>query len=60
MKMIHIYHGDGKGKTTASVGIAIRALGADKKVVFSQFLKIFYMLRRQPLSPPHHVANIFP
>ncbi|MBE7029461.1 MAG: cob(I)yrinic acid a,c-diamide adenosyltransferase [Ruminococcaceae bacterium] len=39
MKMIHIYHGDGKGKTTASVGIAIRALGADKKVVFSQFLK---------------------
>ena len=37
--LIHIYCGDGKGKTTASVGLAIRAAGAGKKVVFSQFLK---------------------
>lgn len=37
--LIHIYHGDGKGKTTASVGLAVRALGAGKKVIFTQFLK---------------------
>lgn len=37
--LIHIYCGDGKGKTTASVGLAVRAAGAGKKVVFSQFFK---------------------
>ena len=37
--LIHIYCGDGKGKTTAAVGLAIRAAGAGKKVLFSQFLK---------------------
>lgn len=37
--LIHIYSGDGKGKTTAAAGLAIRAAGAGKKVVFSQFLK---------------------
>jgi cob(I)alamin adenosyltransferase len=37
--MIHIYFGDGKGKTTASVGLAVRAAGCGKQVLFSQFLK---------------------
>lgn len=37
--LIHIYTGDGKGKTTSSVGLSIRALGAGLKVVFCQFLK---------------------
>ena len=37
--LIHIYCGDGKGKTTAAVGLAVRASGAGKKVLFSQFLK---------------------
>ena len=37
--MIHIYHGTGKGKTTAAIGLSVRAVGAGKKVVFSQFLK---------------------
>lgn len=36
---VHIYHGSGKGKTTAAVGLAIRMLGAGKKVCFCQFLK---------------------
>ncbi len=39
MALIHIYCGDGKGKTTASVGLAIRALGSNMKVVFCQFFK---------------------
>ncbi len=37
--MIHIYSGDGKGKTTAATGIAIRAAGAGMLVCFCQFLK---------------------
>ena len=36
---IHLYCGDGKGKTTAAAGLAIRALGHGKTVVFAQFLK---------------------
>jgi len=34
-----IFTGDGKGKTTASLGMALRALGHGKKVVIIQFLK---------------------
>lgn len=37
--MIHIYTGDGKGKTTAALGLALRALGAHKKVAILQFMK---------------------
>jgi len=37
--MIHLYIGNGKGKTTAAVGLAVRALGAGLKVFFVQFLK---------------------
>ena len=36
---IQVYTGDGKGKTTAAIGISIRALGAGKKVMFLQFMK---------------------
>lgn len=37
--LIHIYTGDGKGKTTAAVGLAVRASGAGKRVAFAQFMK---------------------
>lgn len=37
--MIHIYHGNGKGKTTAAIGLAIRMAGHHKKCLIMQFLK---------------------
>lgn len=37
--MIHIYTGNGKGKTTAAIGLAIRAAGAGKRIFFGQFVK---------------------
>ena len=37
--MIQLYHGDGKGKTTAAVGAAIRAAGRRRTVIFAQFMK---------------------
>lgn len=37
--MIHLYYGDGKGKTTAAVGLCIRAAGNKKQVLFAQFMK---------------------
>lgn len=36
---VHVYTGNGKGKTTAAIGLAIRALGAGWHVFFAQFLK---------------------
>ena len=36
---VHIYYGDGKGKTTAAMGLCIRAAGAGWKVLIYQFLK---------------------
>ncbi len=36
---IQVYTGNGKGKTTSSIGLVIRALGAGYKVFFSQFMK---------------------
>ena len=37
--LIHIYCGDGKGKTSAAIGLAVRAAGSGLKVLFTRFLK---------------------
>ncbi len=37
--LIVVYHGNGKGKTTAAIGMLIRALGHGYKVAYVQFLK---------------------
>lgn len=37
--LIHVYTGQGKGKTTAGVGLAVRAVGAGLRVAFVQFVK---------------------
>ncbi|MCE5190156.1 MAG: cob(I)yrinic acid a,c-diamide adenosyltransferase [Eubacteriales bacterium] len=37
--MIHVYCGDGKGKTTSALGLILRHVGAGGKAVLAQFLK---------------------
>lgn len=37
--LIHIYCGDGKGKTTCAMGLAVRCAGAGEKVLIYQFMK---------------------
>ncbi len=39
MSCVHVYTGDGKGKTTASLGLLVRAVGAGLRVRVFQFLK---------------------
>ena len=38
--LLMVNTGDGKGKTTAAIGLAVRALGRDQSVRFFQFMKV--------------------
>ena len=37
---VQVYTGDGKGKTTAAIGLSIRAAGAGLRVYIAQFIKM--------------------
>jgi len=37
---VQVYTGDGKGKTTAAIGLSVRAAGAGLKVYIAQFIKM--------------------
>lgn len=37
--MLHIYYGKGKGKTSAALGLMLRAAGYKKRIILFQFLK---------------------
>lgn len=47
---IQVYTGDGKGKTTAAIGLAVRAVGAGKKVCIIQFMKSLAYSEQKVLS----------
>lgn len=55
--MIHIYTGEGKGKTTAAIGLAVRMAGYDKnKILFIQFLKGGYTGEMKMLEASHNIT----
>lgn len=58
--MIHLYHGPGKGKTTAAMGLALRMAGRGRQVVIAQFLKSSDSGERNILSrlPNIHLLEI--
>lgn len=53
--LIHLYTGDGKGKTTAAIGIAVRAAGSGKRVLFGRFMK---GRNSSELTVMQHIPNI--
>jgi cob(I)alamin adenosyltransferase len=52
-----LYTGDGKGKTTAAFGLALRAKGHDQKVVVFQFCKAAYSGEAQAIQ--HLGVDVF-
>ena len=50
---IHVYTGNGKGKTTAALGLVVRGVSAGKKVFFAQFIKgmAYSELKSQDFMP---------
>lgn len=52
---VQIYTGDGKGKTTAALGLALRCAGRDNRVLIVQFLK---NTDTGELKPLRQIANI--
>lgn len=48
--LVHVYCGDGKGKTTAAMGLAVRMAGSGGRVIIFQFLKNNSSSERKALS----------
>lgn len=58
--MLHIYCGDGKGKTTAATGLAIRAAGSGMKVLFVRFMKSRYSAELRILENIEQIEILCP
>ncbi len=56
MGLIHIYCGDGKGKTTAGIGLCVRAAGYGFRVLICQFMKDNSSNERRSLSSMKNIT----
>ena len=54
--LVHVYTGNGKGKTTAAFGLALRSVGAGMKVFIGQFVK--GKQYNENLAVARHLKNI--
>src|SRR3989338_2751181 len=58
--LVHVITGDGKGRTTSSLGLALRAVGANLRVCIVQFLKAGVtgeVFAIQKYMPPIHIIQ---
>lgn len=58
--MLHIYCGDGKGKTTAATGLAVRAAGSGMKVLFVRFMKSRHSAELEILEKIEKIRILYP
>lgn len=57
--LVHVYYGYGKGKTTCACGLAVRASGHGKRVLFVSFLKDFRSGEITPLKNSLDGVEVF-